>query len=93
MKEKFIVISDGVKWKGVNESIIIEPDYALNSTAAFVFKKLVTGSVICSIGDALSQEYDAAISDITSDDEGLIQEMQEEEIVEDVTLRNNAFSF
>ena len=39
MKEIFFVISDGVKWKEVNDSIIIEPDYALNATAAFVFKK------------------------------------------------------
>lgn len=46
MNEKFFVISDGVKWKEVNESIIIEPDYALNATAAFVFKKSPTGSVM-----------------------------------------------
>lgn len=88
MKEKFFVISDGVKWKEVNESIIIEPDYALNSTAAFVFKKISDGLSNMQIVDALSQEYDAVISDITSDVESLIQEMQEEEIIEDVTLRN-----
>ena len=40
------------------------------------------------IVDALSQEYDADISDITSDVESLVQEMHEEEIIEDVTLRN-----
>ncbi|MBX9330759.1 PqqD family peptide modification chaperone [Serratia marcescens] len=40
------------------------------------------------IVDALSREYDANISDIISDVENLIQEMQEEEIIEDATLRN-----
>ncbi|MBU9849004.1 PqqD family protein [Rahnella aceris] len=88
MNEKFFVISDGVKWKEVNESIIIDPDYALNATAAFVFKKITDGLSNVQIVDALSQEYDAVISDITSDVESLIQEMQEEEIIEDVTLRN-----
>jgi len=88
MKEMFFVISDGVKWKEVNESIIIDPDYALNATAAFVFKKITDGLSNMQIVDALSQEYDADISDITSDVESLIQEMQEEEIIEDVTLRN-----
>lgn len=88
MNEKFFVITAGVKWKEVNESIIIEPDYALNATAAFVFKKITDGLSNVQIVDALSQEYDAIISDITSDVESLIQEMQEEEIIEDVTLRN-----
>ncbi|CAI2535292.1 Coenzyme PQQ synthesis protein D (PqqD) [Serratia ficaria] len=88
MKERFFVISEGVSWKEVNESIIIEPDFALNSTAAFIFKKITNGLSNMQIVDALSREYDANISDIISDVENLIQEMQEEEIIEDATLRN-----
>ncbi|KXJ01812.1 hypothetical protein AN414_19890 [Serratia marcescens] len=72
----------------MNESIIIEPDFALNSTAAFIFKKITNGLSNMQIVDALSREYDANISDIISDVENLIQEMQEEEIIEDATLRN-----
>ncbi|BEN90896.1 PqqD family protein [Serratia marcescens] len=88
MQERFFVISEGVSWKEVNESIIIEPDFALNSTAAFIFKKITNGLSNMQIVDALSREYDANISDIISDVENLIQEMQEEEIIEDATLRN-----
>ena len=88
MQQRFFVISEGVSWKEVNESIIIEPDFALNSTAAFIFKKITNGLSNMQIVDALSREYDANISDIISDVENLIQEMQEEEIIEDATLRN-----
>ena len=88
MQREVFVISEGVSWKEVNESIIIEPDFALNSTAAFIFKKITNGLSNMQIVDALSREYDANISDIISDVENLIQEMQEEEIIEDATLRN-----
>ncbi|EKP4476231.1 PqqD family protein [Cronobacter dublinensis] len=88
MNEKSFFISEDVKWKEVNESIIIDPDYALNSTAAFVFKRITDGLSNLQIADALSMEFDADISVITADLEDLLQDMQAEKIIKEVTLRS-----
>ncbi|ELY6372320.1 PqqD family protein, partial [Cronobacter sakazakii] len=54
----------------------------------FVFKRITDGLSNLQIADALSMEFDADISVITADLEDLLQDMQEEKIIKEATLRN-----